>query len=244
MSRETDQDMFRPFLSEGKEDVESSDNDNWREEAVSVISRRRVQKRFIGSLVLNGALLVLLVMGYFILKANSKPEKLLPTPVPEFSREIRTFKLDPLFLSLPDEESTAAWEALPGPNGRGFIELEPDNPYNFPDTKAGLSVFHQLHCLGALRKFIWMLMYDEVDREAMLQTWPENVTNPAYDQAINGMWHYAHCLDYLRQGVQCSADLSLEFVSQSTGRAVVDGLDYPHECANWDEIWEYSKIYG
>ena len=85
MSREIDKDMFQPFLGDGEERADSSDKGtSWSEEAVSpVVPRRRVQKRFIGSLILNGAFLVLLVAGYFTLKANSKPVRLLPTPVPE-----------------------------------------------------------------------------------------------------------------------------------------------------------------
>lgn len=91
---------------------------------------------------------------------------------------------------------------------------------------------------------MWELMYGRVDREALLATWPANASSPTYDQAINGMWHYAHCFDYLRQGVQCSGDTSLEFVHGGTGRAVVDGLAYPHVCKNWDALWTYAKLHG
>lgn len=66
----------------------------------------------------------------------------------------------------------------------------------------------------------------------------------SYDQATNGLWHIAHCFDYLRQGIQCSGDVSLEFVSEDTGRAVVDGLNFQHECKNWDEIWDYAAKYA
>lgn len=55
------------------------------------------------------------------------------------------------------------------------------------------------------------------------------------------MWHYAHCLDYLRQGIQCSADLSLEFVSEDSEHGVVVGFSYPHECTAWDELWGYAE---
>ncbi|KAK3690282.1 hypothetical protein B0T22DRAFT_378992, partial [Podospora appendiculata] len=112
--------------------------------------------------------------------------------------------------------------------------------------KAGLSMFHQLHCLASLRHFMWELMHDRVDRETMLREWPEDVFNPPYHTATQGMWHYAHCFDYLRQAVSCSADLSLEFVSATgfSGRAIVDGLDYPHECKSWDAIWKYAEEYA
>lgn len=94
---------------------------------------------------------------------------------------------------------------------------------------------------GALRIFMWDLLYGRIDTEALLEKWPENVTTPTYDQATNGPWHYAHCFDYLRQGIQCSGDVSLEFVSKNTGLAVVDGLEYPHECKSWDAIWDYAR---
>lgn len=148
-------------------------------------------------------------------------------------------------------------------NGRGFVRLESDNGFDFPDTKAGLSVFHQLHCLvglentllllqtstdpssqGAVRKFIWDLVYQREDPQRLLREWPENVTAPSYHAAIHGLWHISHCLDYLRQGIQCSGDVSLEFVSKNTGLAVVDGLDYPHECKTWDAIWDYAEEYA
>ncbi|KAI0886927.1 uncharacterized protein GGS22DRAFT_158984 [Annulohypoxylon maeteangense] len=205
---------------------------------------RRARKRFILSLTINGALGVILVLLLLLGPPKGLAKKrLLPTPVPDFPNEVRTFKLDPLYLSLPSKESNEAWESLPGPNGMGFIRLEPDNGFDFPDTKAGLSVFHQLHCLGALRGFMWDLVYGRVDTERMLRGWPENATTPTYHQAIHGMWHYAHCFDYLRQGIQCSGDTSLEFVSENTGLAVVDGLDYPHECKNWDALWGYAREY-
>lgn len=35
-------------------------------------------------------------------------------------------------------------------NGRGFININPNLGLNLPDKKAGLSVFHQLHCLVSL----------------------------------------------------------------------------------------------
>ncbi|KAI1453926.1 hypothetical protein F4805DRAFT_441885 [Annulohypoxylon moriforme] len=228
-----------------EEDGGSEDNVNLDNDFLESTNReRRAKKKFILSLIVNGALGLLLVLVLFLGPPRVAPRKrLLASPVPDFPTEVLTFKLDPLYLSLPSEESNRAWESLPGPNGMGFIRLEPDNEYNFPDTKAGLSVFHQLHCLGALRGFMWDLVYGRVDTERMLNSWPENTTTPTYHQAIHGMWHYAHCFDYLRQGIQCSGDTSLEFVSENTGLAVVDGLDYPHECKNWDALWGYARDY-
>ena len=91
---------------------------------------------------------------------------------------------------------------------------------------------------------MWDAVYGRVNTEKLLHEWPENVTSPTYHEAIAGPWHLAHCFDYLRQGIQCSADMSLEFVSENTGLAVVDGFNHPHECKNWNEIWKYAKRYG
>jgi len=87
---------------------------------------------------------------------------------------------------------------------------------------------------------MWELVYDRHDREKLLRDWPEDVTRPTRHGVTMGLWHYAHCFDYLRQAVRCSADMSLEFVPEVTGMAVVDGLEYPHKCKKWDEVWEYS----
>lgn len=88
---------------------------------------------------------------------------------------------------------------------------------------------------------MWDLVYERVEVEKSLSKWPENATRPTYNNAIHGLWHYAHCFDYPRQAVMYNADLSLEFVSENTGLAVVEGLDYPHVCKNWDVIWEYAE---
>ncbi|KAK3319762.1 hypothetical protein B0T19DRAFT_478823 [Cercophora scortea] len=232
------------YASLKQEDHEASDDAEGGLPRAAAGRNQLFKKRFLISFVLNIALVVAFAVRYATRNNTTTPKKLLNSPVPDFPHEIRTFKLDPLFLSLPTNESNIAWRDLPGPNGRGFINLDPNNGFNYPDTKAGLSVFHQLHCLGALRHFMWELVGGRVDTEKMLRTWPDDITKPTYDQAIHGMWHYAHCFDYLRQAVTCSADMSLEFVSENTGLAVVDGLDFPHECKNWDAIWKYAEEYA
>ncbi|KAB8071290.1 hypothetical protein BDV29DRAFT_159646 [Aspergillus leporis] len=129
-------------------------------------------------------------------------------------------------------------------NGHGFILLSIEDAADYPDTKAGLSVFHQLHCLGAVRKFIWDLVEGREDPQQLLQEWPENVTSPSYHAAIHGLWHVSHCLDYLRQALQCAGDTSLELVTEISGAAIVDGFDWPHQCRSWDAIWNYASEYA
>lgn len=91
---------------------------------------------------------------------------------------------------------------------------------------------------------MWDLVEGRVDTEKYLQMWPSDENAPTYNEAIHGPWHFAHCFDYLRQGVMCSADLSLEFLAKTPALSVVDGLKYPHECKNWDAIWKYAEKYA
>jgi len=231
-----------------KQDEESSYDDSDSNSNPSASENKtRPQWRFIISLILNIGFLLLLVGRYLHPMEQIKSMKLVPSPIPDFPHEVRTFKMDPLYMSLPTNESKIAWEALAGPNPRAAIHLENSEKFHYPDDIGGLSVFHQLHCLGSLRHFMWELVHQRVDTERMLRDWPEDITSPTVDQATNGLWHYSHCFDYLRQGLQCSADTSLEFVSLNnalTGLQIIDGLDYPHECTNWDALWDYAVAFG
>ncbi|KAI0520848.1 hypothetical protein F5B22DRAFT_644592 [Xylaria bambusicola] len=213
--------------------------------------KRQTNRRFLTSLLVNFALVLALVGTLVVQHTGQKqswtrPKSLLHSPLPDFPKEIKMFVVDSVFLSLPTDESNEAWGALHGPfhEGEGFIRLDNETARLYPDSKAGLSVFHQLHCLGALRMLMWNMLFDKVDREELLKTWPEDVHNPTYEQATQGMWHYAHCFDYLRQSVQCAGDVSLEFVNENTGLSVVDGLYYPHKCTNWDSLWGYAQEHG
>jgi hypothetical protein len=53
--------------------------------------------------------------------------------------------------------------------------------------------------------------------------------------------HLHHCFDYLRQGLMCNGDMSMEWprTEEDGRRFVVDGWDIPHECKSWDQIMEY-----
>ncbi|KAH7134929.1 hypothetical protein B0J11DRAFT_424681, partial [Dendryphion nanum] len=58
-------------------------------------------------------------------------------------------------------------------------------------------VFHQLHCLNSLRKSIYRDRFPEM-----------NVLNA--DMTVNktNVNHYEHCLDRIRQGIMCHADVA------------------------------------
>jgi hypothetical protein len=64
--------------------------------------------------------------------------------------------------------------------------------------------------------------------------------------ASEGEDHLAHCFDYLRQGLMCNADMTVEWPRTETDgrRVAVDGWNIPHECRNWSEVWEYMEVNG
>lgn len=122
-------------------------------------------------------------------------------------------------------------------DGRGFVFIPNWKEYDLPpgeDTEWGMiysvAVFHQMHCLGQLRRFSWMFL-DAITKN-----------NTAEQAAITQMFekqnhasHLHHCFDYLRQTIACGGDMSMEWPrTEKDGRRVaVDGWGIPHECKNW-----------
>jgi Mycotoxin biosynthesis protein UstYa len=54
--------------------------------------------------------------------------------------------------------------------------------------------------------------------------------------------HAIHCFDYVRQGIQCAGDSTLEegtLTESGELSRVVWGR--PHLCNNWDYIWKYAE---
>jgi len=102
-----------------------------------------------------------------------------------------------------------------------------------------VSLYHQLHCLDALRKYI-------AKGDALVLT-PGTVA------------HSDHCLDYLRQALLCHADTTLEPVRNVTVHVVspagtadagktqdhIDqvamGWDVSHRCRDWTAVRTYLE---
>lgn len=59
--------------------------------------------------------------------------------------------------------------------------------------------------------------------------------------------HMAHCVDYIRQALMCSGDMSLEPVNRVTGNdgelgdIVVSGMEATHTCRNWDVVFGFAN---
>lgn len=84
-----------------------------------------------------------------------------------------------------------------------------------------ISGMHQLHCLKEL------------------QTSLISGGDVANDTA--GLHHALHCLNYLRQGVLCAADRTLEGPDENPqlGESPLRGWGVTHTCNSWDALIKY-----
>ncbi|KAK3344833.1 hypothetical protein B0H65DRAFT_186913 [Neurospora tetraspora] len=90
-----------------------------------------------------------------------------------------------------------------------------------------VSVFHGLHCVERVRKYIYKDHYYP-DLSEM--------------QAIALLKHTEHCIDYFLQYLQCNADttlLPMEWTTEDP-KPVSQGLG-KHTCVNWGSIFDWVK---
>ncbi|KAK0708463.1 hypothetical protein B0H67DRAFT_495483, partial [Lasiosphaeris hirsuta] len=112
--------------------------------------------------------------------------------------------------------------------GKGFVII--NNQTTLPDLPrldksargdkhAMISMFHQLHCLYMTRAGYFAARSGNLD----------DVNVP----------HLMHCWDYLRQGIMCSADTTLEWLApEDTGST---GWGYRHTCKDFGAIYAWAE---
>ena len=94
----------------------------------------------------------------------------------------------------------------------------------------GVSVFHQLHCLSAIRETI-----RELKTGQLAGAW-------------GGPDHLEHCIDYIRQGLMCNADTTIEpplYVKDGFGSdGPITGEGIQHQCRDWEAVREFGMSNG
>ncbi|KAF8865831.1 hypothetical protein BDZ45DRAFT_683824 [Acephala macrosclerotiorum] len=90
-----------------------------------------------------------------------------------------------------------------------------------------LMVYHQLHCIKRIHHFTYAEHYfvnmTDIEKEHLRM-------------------HNAHCLDILRQGIQCQGDATLLTMRWGKHQAIPLGdFRSPHECVNWESLDGWSK---
>ncbi|KAJ7160629.1 hypothetical protein C8R43DRAFT_1176994 [Mycena crocata] len=98
---------------------------------------------------------------------------------------------------------------------------------------AELDVFHNLHCLNKIRMALDPDYYPE---------WRISTTNNRIPSQTNVTRHVSHCVDWIRQAIQCSSDTSVivwqwdDTVKRNTFRG-----DVAHTCRSFEKIQEWAK---
>ncbi|KAF2112273.1 hypothetical protein BDV96DRAFT_634036 [Lophiotrema nucula] len=130
------------------------------------------------------------------------------------------------FATRPSNASEAAWESI-YPRGGTFFSHTPEVP-----LRSTLSVFHQLHCLDAIRQ-AYFLAYDAAIAGKRLET--------AGIPEMTSEKHVTHCVELLRQSLMCASDRTVEVKNAVGG---VTGFGTEHKCADYGalvsriEVWK------
>lgn len=97
-------------------------------------------------------------------------------------------------------------------------------------TRSTFSVFHQLHCLNALRGGYW------ASHHAALQGIKLRDEDLPVDIQES---HMRHCVDLIRQSLMCMADTTLEVVDEKING--VHGFRTPHQCKDWEQLKSWTS---
>ncbi|KAF2766845.1 hypothetical protein EJ03DRAFT_329740 [Teratosphaeria nubilosa] len=99
----------------------------------------------------------------------------------------------------------------------------PDDPEHYIIS---LAVFHQLHCLNAIRFAVWNETMD-VEKEAQ-----------HHETKIS---HLDHCVDLLRQALMCAADITPFVWARDPRDGKLHGITTTaHTCRDWDPIEQWA----
>ncbi|KAI1781370.1 hypothetical protein F4818DRAFT_35760 [Hypoxylon cercidicola] len=170
--------------------------------------------------------LIVVILGFQAILGGGlgKPK----SPIPYIPTETTIFHNNSYFNSPPTPENDAMWMDLLGP-GMGFVAIQNPSQYglppgisddhNPPDVEVfGVSMFHQLHCLMIIRDVFWANRDSKTVEDVEVK-------------------HVNHCFDYIRQGIMCAGDMSIEGAAKMTeGESNVDrvnGYGGRHECKNY-----------
>ncbi|KAJ5171444.1 uncharacterized protein N7500_004227 [Penicillium coprophilum] len=146
--------------------------------------------------------------------------------------ELRTFQnqleITNPFKGPPRPELEEAWNKLLHPSAAILVDKESLDRINRTSVElrdgsgymAALDVYHQLHCLRWVRRYIHQDHYNSTE---------ENLGQ-----------HIDHCLDGLRQYVMCNADLSINTFDWIPNYPKPwPNFEVVHKCANWESIEEW-----
>jgi len=139
----------------------------------------------------------------------------------------------PQYVGPPNSHIDEAWDTMLEVR---YFAVTPDEAakigngiYNHPQDGyiTGVDVLHSLHCLNALRKALDADYYGAELRDSETRI------------------HNDHCIDYLRQTLQCSADITpapvMYYPSADTR---ISNFEQVHTCRNFERLLEWVSEKG
>ncbi len=106
-------------------------------------------------------------------------------------------------------------------------------------------MFHHLHCLDAIRKGIYYF-YDSrwnasinpfSSSPDIFALQGDEITEEAPDAEVPQLWHLDHCIDSLRQALQCASDTTpYVFQWSESDQEVKAYADVVHTCRDFDAV--------
>ncbi|KAH7412779.1 hypothetical protein BKA64DRAFT_770533 [Cadophora sp. MPI-SDFR-AT-0126] len=176
-------------------------------------------------------LLIALVASTVLMERSSKWK----SPVPDIPRESILFGNYSDYSAAPTIENNVMWMDLLGP-GMGFVSIKNPSQYGLPNGVSnphmpptvqnyGVSMYHQLHCLMMIRTLYWQALRGD-----------RNLKMVENDGLEEEMGHVNHCFDYIRQGIMCAGDMSIEAAAdEGNGEGPhISGIGMRHDCKSWE----------
>ncbi|RMZ41046.1 hypothetical protein CA14_001677 [Aspergillus flavus] len=166
------------------------------------------------------------------------------SPTPEFQIVNTPFLESPRFENLRTKRQiTEAWGRYGLPS-YGFVTVPDPEAYDLKPNKDVVpgtnntymvSVYHQLHCLKIMHLALLPIISRQEGRGPG--------TRDDHDFEHN---HLEHCLDYLRQSVMCSGDVTLEPPDEmpQKNRSPLQGWGVTHACRSWEQIEGWRGDWG
>lgn len=111
--------------------------------------------------------------------------------------------------------------------------------------RAGVSLFHQLHCLSMIREVVQDLQADQLTSKQprIVSHGKGNFGKPEKKKKKKTTEdHWVHCLEYMVQVVLCNADGTVEPAQESdpndpNSGLLIEGYNVVRQCKDPDRVW-------
>lgn len=134
------------------------------------------------------------------------------------------------------ENALLGYVRIPNP---AAYALKPGVTYGMNGSEVfSISMYHQLHCLAMIRQAYYHPLEGQMHHGGGKGAAPS-------ETAQRGA-HMDHCFDYLRQGISCAADMTIEWakVEYDGTRRQVDGWGISHwRCRDPEKVEEFVSKY-